>query len=49
MNLEKIEEMWAKDAEKFFDHRELPECLLTTVWKLLDSMQNTCSFIINSN
>ena len=27
MNLEKIEEMWAKDAEKFFDHRELPELL----------------------
>ena len=27
MNLEKIEELWAKDAEKFFDHRELPELL----------------------
>ena len=27
MNLEKIEEMWAKDAEKFFDHRDLPELL----------------------
>jgi len=27
MNLEKIEEMWAKDAEAFFDHRELPELL----------------------
>ena len=27
MNLQKIEEMWAKDAEKFFDHRELPELL----------------------
>ena len=27
MNLEKIEELWAKDAEKFFDHRDLPELL----------------------
>lgn len=27
MNLEKIEEMWAKDSEAFFDHRELPELL----------------------
>ena len=27
MNLEKIEELWAKDAEAFFDHRELPELL----------------------
>ncbi len=27
MNLEKIEEMWAKDSERFFDHRELPELL----------------------
>ena len=27
MNLQKIEELWAKDAEKFFDHRELPELL----------------------
>tara|TARA_B100000287_G_scaffold39835_1_gene36341 strand:+ start:823 stop:1266 length:444 start_codon:yes stop_codon:yes gene_type:complete len=27
MNLDKIEEMWAKDAEKFFDHRDLPELL----------------------
>ncbi len=27
MNLEKIEELWAKDAESFFDHRDLPELL----------------------
>lgn len=27
MNLEKIEEMWSKDSEAFFDHRELPELL----------------------
>ena len=27
MNLEKIEELWAKDAEAFADHRELPELL----------------------
>lgn len=27
MNLEKIEEMWAKDSQAFFDHRELPELL----------------------
>ena len=27
MNLEKIEELWAKDAEAFFDNRELPELL----------------------
>ena len=27
MNLEKIDELWAKDAEKFFDHRDLPELL----------------------
>ena len=27
MNLKKIEELWAKDAEKFFDHRDLPELL----------------------
>ena len=27
MNLDKIEERWAKDAEKFFDHRDLPELL----------------------
>ena len=27
MNLEKIEELWSKDAEKFFDHRDLPELL----------------------
>ena len=27
MNLEKIVELWAKDAEAFFDHRELPELL----------------------
>ena len=27
MNLEKIEEMWAKDSERFFDHWELPELL----------------------
>jgi len=27
MNLEKIQEMWAKDSEAFFDHRELPELL----------------------
>ena len=27
MNLEKIEELWAKDAEAFFDHRELPDLL----------------------
>ena len=27
MNLEKIEELWAKDAEAFFDHRDLPELL----------------------
>jgi len=27
MNLDKIEEMWAKDSERFFDHRELPELL----------------------
>ena len=27
MNLEKIEEMWGKDAERFFDHRDLPELL----------------------
>ena len=27
MNLEKIQEMWSKDSEAFFDHRELPELL----------------------
>ena len=27
MNLEKIEELWKKDAEAFYDHRELPELL----------------------
>ena len=27
MNLEKIEELWSKDAEAFFDHRELPELM----------------------
>ena len=27
MMLKKIEEMWQKDADKFFDHRELPELL----------------------
>ena len=27
MNLQKIEELWAKDAEAFADHRELPELL----------------------
>ena len=27
MNLQKIEELWAKDAEAFFDHRDLPELL----------------------
>lgn len=27
MNLEKIEELWKKDSEAFFDHRELPELL----------------------
>ena len=27
MNLEKIEELWKKDSEAVFDHRELPELL----------------------
>ena len=50
MNLEKIEELWAKDAEAFYDHRELPELLAN------DSMEtprlhtkNTCNYIMNLN
>ena len=27
MNLDKIEELWKKDSQAFFDHRELPELL----------------------
>ena len=49
MNLEKIQEMWAKDSEAFFDHRELPELLANDSMRHLVFMLSMYNSTTHSN